>query len=64
MRVERRGEHLDVASSLALASILADLVVILMHAEQEPAGRAAFGVLELDLDLKLQRMRRRELSYR
>ena len=60
VRVERRGEHLDVASPFALATILADLelVATLVHAEQAPEGYAALGVLELDIDSKLLRMSR------
>ena len=35
VQVERRGEHLDVASPLALATVLddLDLIVTLVHAE-------------------------------
>ena len=52
VRIERRGEHLDVASPLALEIILADLdlVATLVYAVQAPAGCAVFGVLGLDLD--------------
>ena len=56
----RRGEHLDVASPLALATVLddLDLVATLVNAEQAPSVRAAFGVLGVDLDSKMQRMSR------
>ena len=69
VRVKRRGEHLDVASPLALTTVLADLdlVATLVHAEQAPAGRDAFGVLGFDLDYKIKRMNglnRRGLSHR
>ena len=65
VRVERRGEHLNVASPLALAIVLADLdlVATLVHAKQAPAGRAAFDVLGLDLDFKLQRMRLKGVGF-
>ena len=55
MREELRGEHLDVACPLALATVLADLdlVAALVHAEQAPAGCAAVGILGLDLNSKL-----------
>ena len=60
VRVEWCGQHLDDASRLALATILAELYVVatLVHAEQAPVGRAAFSILGLDLDSKLQRMSR------
>ena len=69
MRVERRGEHLDVASPLALATVLADLdlVATLVHAEQAAADRVAFGVIGLDLESKIQcmsRLKKRGLSHR
>ena len=66
--VEWRGEHLDDASILALVIVLAHLglVATLMHAEPAPADRAAFGVLEVDLDSKLQsmsRLKRNKISH-
>ena len=50
MREELRGEHLDVACPLALATVLADLdlVASLVHAEQAPAGCAVVGILGRD----------------
>ena len=44
---ERRGAQPKISCSLALATVLADidLIVALVHAEQPPAGCAAVGIL-------------------
>ena len=68
VREKRRGEHLDAAYPLALATFLADLdlVAALVHAEQAPAGCAAVGILGLDLNSKLQgvtRLKKRKLTF-